>query len=228
MARWQRAYGPELAHAIAAANGQEPALDITVKSDPAHWANALGGQVLPTGSVRAIVHGPVPRLPGYADGAWWVQDAAAALPAQLLGDVRGKSVADLCAAPGGKTAQLAAAGARVTAVDRSAPRLGTPQAEPGAARARSRDRRRRRHGMAVGAVRRRAARRALLGDRHHPPPSRYPLAQARIGHRVACRPAAPAAGARGRTHTAGRAHRLLHLFARAGRGRGAGQRTAGE
>ena len=123
MARWRRAYGPELAHAIAAANGQEPALDITVKSDPAHWANALGGQVLPTGSVRAIVHGPVPRLPGYADGAWWVQDAAAALPAQLLGDVRGKSVADLCAAPGGKTAQLAAGGARVTAVDRSAPRL---------------------------------------------------------------------------------------------------------
>jgi 16S rRNA (cytosine967-C5)-methyltransferase len=123
MTRWRRAYGPELAHSIAAANGQEPALDVTVKSDPAHWAHALGGQVLPTGSVRAIVHGPVPRLPGYADGAWWVQDAAAAIPAQLLGDVRGKSVADLCAAPGGKTAQLAAAGARVTAVDRSASRL---------------------------------------------------------------------------------------------------------
>jgi 16S rRNA (cytosine967-C5)-methyltransferase len=69
------------------------------------------------------VHGPVPRLPGYADGAWWVQDAAAALPAQLLGEVAGKRIADLCAAPGGKTAQLAAAGARVTAVDRSAPRL---------------------------------------------------------------------------------------------------------
>jgi 16S rRNA (cytosine967-C5)-methyltransferase len=123
MARWQRAYGAELAHAIAAANGQEPALDVTVKSDPAPWASALGGVVLPTGSVRAIVHGPVPRLPGYADGAWWVQDAAAALPAQLLGDVTGKSIADLCAAPGGKTAQLAAAGARITAVDRSAPRL---------------------------------------------------------------------------------------------------------
>ena len=123
MARWQRTYGAELAHAIAAANGQEPALDISVKSDPAHWANALGGQVLPTGSVRAIVHGPVPRLPGYAEGAWWVQDAAAALPAQLLGDVRDQSIADLCAAPGGKTAQLAAAGARVTAVDRSASRL---------------------------------------------------------------------------------------------------------
>jgi 16S rRNA (cytosine967-C5)-methyltransferase len=123
MARWRRAYSDDLAHAIAAANGQEPALDITVKSDPAHWADVLGGRVLPTGSVRAIVHGPITRLPGYGEGAWWVQDAAAALPAQLLGDVRGKSVADLCAAPGGKTAQLAAAGARVTAVDRSAARL---------------------------------------------------------------------------------------------------------
>jgi 16S rRNA (cytosine967-C5)-methyltransferase len=123
MARWQRAYGAELAHAIAAANGQEPALDISVKSDPAHWAQALGGKVLPTGTVRAIVHGPVSRLPGYAEGAWWVQDAAAALPAQLLCDVRDKRIADLCAAPGGKTAQLAAAGARVMAVDRSAPRL---------------------------------------------------------------------------------------------------------
>jgi 16S rRNA (cytosine967-C5)-methyltransferase len=123
MARWRRAYGDDLARAIAAANGQEPALDITVKSDPAAWATALGGRVLPTGTVRAVVHGPAPRLPGYDEGAWWVQDAAAALPAQLLGDVRGKSVADLCAAPGGKTAQLAAAGAHVTAVDRSAPRL---------------------------------------------------------------------------------------------------------
>jgi 16S rRNA (cytosine967-C5)-methyltransferase len=94
-----------------------------VKQDLTHWAKLLGGRVLPTGSVRAIVHGPVSRLPGYADGAWWVQDAAAALPARLLGDVRGKSVADLCAAPGGKTAQLAAAGARVVAVDRAEGRL---------------------------------------------------------------------------------------------------------
>jgi 16S rRNA (cytosine967-C5)-methyltransferase len=122
-ARWQRSYGDDVARAIAAANGREPALDITVKADPAHWAGTLDGRVLPTGSVRAVVHGPVTRLPGYAEGAWWVQDAAAALPARLLGDVQGKSVADLCAAPGGKTAQLAAAGARVTAVDRSAPRM---------------------------------------------------------------------------------------------------------
>ncbi len=115
--------GPNLACAIAAAHASEPALDLTVKSDPARWAEALGGRVLPTETVRTIVHGPVSKLPGYDEGAWWVQDAAAALPARLLGDVNGKTVADLCAAPGGKTAQLAAAGARVTAVDRSEARL---------------------------------------------------------------------------------------------------------
>jgi 16S rRNA (cytosine967-C5)-methyltransferase len=123
MARWIRAYGEDTARAVARANAQEPALDLSVKGDPAPWADQLGGRVLPTGTVRAIVHGPVPQLPGYAEGAWWVQDAAAALPARLLGEVAGKSVADLCAAPGGKTAQLAAAGAKVTAIDRSAPRL---------------------------------------------------------------------------------------------------------
>jgi 16S rRNA (cytosine967-C5)-methyltransferase len=123
MARWLRNYGADTAHAIALANGREPALDLTVKDDAAHWATALGGLVLPTGSVRALVHGQVASLPGYGDGAWWVQDAAAALPARLLGDVRGRSVADLCAAPGGKTAQLAAAGARVVAVDRAPARL---------------------------------------------------------------------------------------------------------
>jgi 16S rRNA (cytosine967-C5)-methyltransferase len=123
MARWQRHYGPELARAIAGANGNEPALDLTVKSDPARWAEALGGRVLPTATVRVIAQGPVSKLAGFGEGAWWVQDAAAALPVRLLGDVRGMSVADLCAAPGGKTAQLAAAGARVTAVDRSESRL---------------------------------------------------------------------------------------------------------
>jgi 16S rRNA (cytosine967-C5)-methyltransferase len=123
MARWTKSYGDETARAIAAANGREPALDLTVKSDPAHWAEILGGHVLPTGTVRAVAHGPVSQLPGFGDGAWWVQDAAAALPVKLLGDVAGRSVADLCAAPGGKTAQLAAAGARVVAVDRSGGRL---------------------------------------------------------------------------------------------------------
>jgi 16S rRNA (cytosine967-C5)-methyltransferase len=123
MARWLRNYGADTARAIALANGREPALDLTVKGEPERWATALGGRVLPTGSVRAPVHGPVSSLPGYDDGAWWVQDAAAALPARLLGDVRGRSVADLCAAPGGKTAQLAAAGARVVAVDHAPARL---------------------------------------------------------------------------------------------------------
>ena len=123
MARWEKHYGAKTARAIAVANSHEPALDLTVKNDAQHWANVFGGRVLPTGSVRAIVHGPIAQLPGYADGAWWVQDAAAALPAKLLGDVRGLAVADLCAAPGGKTAQLAAAGARVVAVDRAPDRL---------------------------------------------------------------------------------------------------------
>jgi 16S rRNA (cytosine967-C5)-methyltransferase len=113
----------ETARAIVQAQAREPALDFTVKSEPEHWAEQLGGRVLPTGTVRTIARGPVSQLPGFSDGAWWVQDAAAALPARLLGDVRGKSVADLCAAPGGKTAQLVVAGATVTAVDRSEPRL---------------------------------------------------------------------------------------------------------
>jgi 16S rRNA (cytosine967-C5)-methyltransferase len=123
MQRWQAHYGEAIARDIAAANAHEPALDLSVKSDPEQWAERFNGRVLPTGSVRLIASGAVPKLAGYDEGAWWVQDAAAALPARLLGDVRGKTVADLCAAPGGKTAQLAAAGALVTAVDRSAPRL---------------------------------------------------------------------------------------------------------
>src|SRR5438093_6627015 len=109
---------------MALAIGQEPSLDITVKSDAAQWASRLHGETLPTGTVRTLLQGSVTMLPGFAEGQWWVQDAAAALPARLLGDVRGKTVADLCAAPGGKTAQLAAAGAQVIAVDRAEGRLG--------------------------------------------------------------------------------------------------------
>jgi 16S rRNA (cytosine967-C5)-methyltransferase len=121
--RWTKTYGAETARLIAEANGHEPALDLTVKADAALWAEHLRGRVLATGSVRTIAHGDIALLPGFAEGAWWVQDAAASIPARLLGDVRGLDVADLCAAPGGKTAQLAAAGARVTAIDRSAVRL---------------------------------------------------------------------------------------------------------
>ncbi|MGE0502410.1 MAG: RsmB/NOP family class I SAM-dependent RNA methyltransferase [Rhizobiaceae bacterium] len=118
------AYGAERASAILRAHHHEAPVDFTVKADAAGWAERLGGFVLPTGSVRvARLAAPVPDLPGYGDGAWWVQDAAAALPVRLLGDVAGLAVADLCAAPGGKTAQLIAAGARVTAVDQSRSRL---------------------------------------------------------------------------------------------------------
>ena len=123
MTRWTSTYGAETAHAIAAANGHEPALDVTVKSDPEVWAEKLNGRVLPTGSVRTVAHGAVTALSGFAEGAWWIQDAAAALPARLFGNISGQRVADLCAAPGGKTAQLAAAGALVTAVDRTRGRL---------------------------------------------------------------------------------------------------------
>ncbi len=122
-ARWRSIYGEATARAIAAAHRAEPTLDISVKSDPAGWAQRLGGIVLPTGSVRLDTHEAVADLEGYADGEWWVQDAAAALPARLLDARAGQRVVDLCAAPGGKSAELAAAGAAVTAVDRSAERL---------------------------------------------------------------------------------------------------------
>jgi 16S rRNA (cytosine967-C5)-methyltransferase len=123
-ARWRDAWGEEAARGIAAAHLCEPSIDLTVKSDPEGWADRLGGLVLPTGSVRLTSRTAIPLLPGFAEGEWWVQDAAAALPARLLHAKPGERVLDLCAAPGGKTAQLAAAGARVTAVDRSEPRMG--------------------------------------------------------------------------------------------------------
>lgn len=121
--RWIAAYGADMAEAIMVAHLGEPPLDISVKADAEVWAERLGGIVLPTGSVRLAKSGDVTKMPGFAEGAWWVQDAAATLPARLLGDVRGLRIVDLCAAPGGKTAQLAAAGAFVTAVDRSASRM---------------------------------------------------------------------------------------------------------
>ncbi|MCW5718056.1 MAG: RsmB/NOP family class I SAM-dependent RNA methyltransferase [Bauldia sp.] len=122
-ARWRKAFGEAGAAAIAEAHRFEAPLDVTVRDDPAGWAEKLGGVALPTGSVRLDGKGRIEAMPGFAEGAWWVQDVAAALPARLLGDVGGKTVLDLCAAPGGKTAQLAAAGAVVTALDLSPERL---------------------------------------------------------------------------------------------------------
>jgi 16S rRNA (cytosine967-C5)-methyltransferase len=123
LARWSAHYGEATAKAMALALAHEPSLDITVKTGPEHWATRLHGEALPTGSVRTLLQGSVTMLPGFAEGQWWVQDAAAALPARLFGDVAGKRIADLCAAPGGKTAQLAYAGAHVTALDRSPARM---------------------------------------------------------------------------------------------------------
>jgi 16S rRNA (cytosine967-C5)-methyltransferase len=123
LARWIAHYGETTAREIALALAHEPSLDITVKSDAAQWATRLHGETLPTGTVRTLLQGSVTMLPGFAEGEWWVQDAAAALPARLFGDVTGKVIADLCAAPGGKTAQLVQAGADVTAVDRSPTRM---------------------------------------------------------------------------------------------------------
>jgi 16S rRNA (cytosine967-C5)-methyltransferase len=114
---WRGAYGEEATAAIARAHLAEPPLDITVKSEVGSWSERLDATLLPNGSLRRRRGGDPTGWPGYSDGEWWIQDAAAALPARLLGNVAGKSVLDLCAAPGGKTAQFAVAGAKVTAVD---------------------------------------------------------------------------------------------------------------
>lgn len=129
MPRWLRkplnaAYGGATVQRIEVAQFKAPPLDLTVKSDPQGWAERLGGTVLPGGSVRlAAGFGQISALPGYDTGDWWVQDAAAALPVRVLAPQPGETVLDLCAAPGGKTLQLAAAGARVTAVDQSETRM---------------------------------------------------------------------------------------------------------
>ncbi|MDP9761597.1 MULTISPECIES: RsmB/NOP family class I SAM-dependent RNA methyltransferase [Agrobacterium] len=123
-ARLVSAYGDEVAKRISEAQLTPSSIDLTVKKDPAVWAEKLGGTVLPNGSVRlGEFEGQIPSLEGFAEGAWWVQDLAASMPVKLMGDISGKRVADLCAAPGGKTAQLALAGAKVTALDQSGNRL---------------------------------------------------------------------------------------------------------
>jgi 16S rRNA (cytosine967-C5)-methyltransferase len=124
-ARMKSALGPGRADALALLQLEDPPIDLTLKSgeDVADWTMKLGGEALPSGSIRLPSGASLTELPGYADGAWWVQDAAAAIPARLLGDLRGKAVVDLCAAPGGKALQLASQGADLTAIDISAQRL---------------------------------------------------------------------------------------------------------
>ena len=122
---WRKNFGPAAMNRMILAGLETPPLDLTVK-DPArreHWAAELGARILPTGSLRLDKIGDVTALPGYDEGAWWAQDAAAAIPAQLLKLPAGSNVIDMCAAPGGKTLQLTAAGYQVQAVDSSDPRL---------------------------------------------------------------------------------------------------------
>ena len=226
LARWIAHYGETVARDIATAIGHEPSLDITVKSDTEQWATRLHGEMLPTGSVRTLLQGSVTMLPGFTEGQWWVQDAAAALPVRLFGDVAGKTIADLCAAPGGKTAQLAQAGARVTAIDRSSNRMARLRDNLDAAFAGSRDRGGRRRRMAgrrqCRKLRRHPDRCALYLDRHHPAPSRYRLAAAGSRYRAAGGAAAALAAAGGLAAQTGRDIGLLHLFA------GTGRRRAGD
>ena len=117
------AWGPDAMTGIEAAHFAGAPLDLTAKRDPESLAVAVGGTVLPTGSVRVADAGQVTTMPGFAEGDWWVQDAAAALPVKILAPQKGEAVLDLCAAPGGKTMQLAAAGAQLTAVDNSKQRM---------------------------------------------------------------------------------------------------------
>ena len=118
---WTKAYGEEKTRAIVEAQLKEPPLDITVKDVPDLWAKKLEGRVIGGQSIRRPPGGggTIESLPGFEQGGWWVQDVAATLPARLLGPIKGRHVVDLCAAPGGKTAQLAAAGARVTSIESS-------------------------------------------------------------------------------------------------------------
>lgn len=124
-ARWRAAYGEAEACAVAGMIAEEPATDLSLRSpdDAERLAPALEAAILPGGSLRTTRRGDLAEWPGFDEGGWWVQDASAAIPARLLAVQPGEAALDLCAAPGGKTLQLAAAGAQVVAVDRSAPRL---------------------------------------------------------------------------------------------------------
>ena len=217
---WREAYGEDLAHAIGVAHLKEAPLDLTLRSNGTDWTEPLQGQRLPTGTFRRTSGGSVVALPGYAEGGWWIQDAAAAVPVRMFGEVAGLEIVDMCAAPGGKTAQLADAGAQVTAIDRSArrldrlvsnmKRLSLPARAIAADALTWRPR---------AAGRRRFARRAVHGDRRDPaPPGRAPPEAA--GGRVAPRRGAGKPAARGGRDAAPRRHpRLLHLLARTAGGR---------
>ena len=120
---WERAYGRQAGRKMSAQLMKDPVLDVSVKANASDWAVKLGGEAIAAQSVRLGKIGDVTALEGFDAGDWWAQDVAASLPVQLLGDVKGLRVLDMCAAPGGKTMQLAAKGAIVTALDKSEGRL---------------------------------------------------------------------------------------------------------
>ena len=120
---WEREYGRHAGRKLAVQLMGNPVLDLTVKSDVEAWAEKLEGQVIGASTVRLDKIGDVSALAGFEEGEWWAQDIAASLPVQILGDLKDKQVLDLCAAPGGKTMQMAAKGAKVTSVDKSEARL---------------------------------------------------------------------------------------------------------
>lgn len=121
----EKDYGKNQTALIEAASLNEPPLDLTIKANPAEWAEKLKGTLLPNGSVRLENNGKIEKLPGYKEGEWWVQDFSASLAAKTISTPAGKKILDLCAAPGGKTAQLLSAGAEVTSLDISEDRLKT-------------------------------------------------------------------------------------------------------
>ena len=121
----QKNFGKDVLPAIEAAHQAGAPIDLTMKnpSEAKFWAEKLSASLLPTGSIRLHDRPQITALGGFASGEWWVQDAAAAVPARMLGEVHGEKILDICAAPGGKTMQLAAGGAKVTALDISADRI---------------------------------------------------------------------------------------------------------
>jgi 16S rRNA (cytosine967-C5)-methyltransferase len=125
MQSWIKDYGLGTAAKTAQASLVEAPLDLSIKNQEMleYWTGTLDATVLPTGTIRRQAGGQIYELSGFDDGEWWVQDASSAIPAQLFGDIQGETIVDLCAAPGGKTAQLASMGAKVIAVDRSAKRM---------------------------------------------------------------------------------------------------------
>jgi 16S rRNA (cytosine967-C5)-methyltransferase len=123
--RWGEAWGGTMLGNACQAMAGQSAIDLTLKdaSQTAHWAEALGGESLAPGHVRIARDKPIPTMPGFDEGAWWVQNISASIPARLLGAGHGRPALDLCAAPGGKTMQLAAQGWDVTALERDGTRL---------------------------------------------------------------------------------------------------------